>query len=117
MTEQQVVLLDWDRRMGLHSLFPACCVSEWCENIVAANHDTSSDLLWGITAEKKAAMGRVASQVFFVPCWSCVRKLASGVMKPPQTHRCLQGNIECEALWREAERLTGYVHRILRIRV
>ena len=114
MTEMQVKLLDWDRRMGTHSRFPPCCIDEWCQNMIKVDHFVGSDELFGISAEKKAIMGPRGKNVFFVPCMACARDIGAGKMVPPVTHRCLRSNPECVALWREAETLTGYQHLILK---
>lgn len=95
-------------------MFPECCIEEWCRNMELAQHNIQSDHLFGVAAEKRAILGALGRHVYFVPCMSCVRKIAAGDMEPPKTHRCVRGNEECAALWREAETLTGYVHRILR---
>lgn len=83
-------------------------------NMVKVNHDFDHPELWAITAAKQAAMGAAGKKVYYVPCWSCVRKIASGEIPPPHTHKCRKDNQSCVELWSEAERVTGYQHSILR---
>lgn len=97
---------EWERRMGLHSGYPACCVEEFLET--ARDRQASARVLF----EKRQHVGIARWRSIgldYVPCWSCLDRILEGKQAPvKQDHRCrVQRRPECVELIEQFETLTG----------
>lgn len=101
MTEE---MLDWDRQMGLHSGFPACCVAEYVRDAsLGLDHQKA------VNASKAGRLKNAGKRAEYVPCNACVAAIEEGSARPVQLdHRCKDSKkAECVELLAEFERLTG----------